>query len=241
MAQIVVNGVLVNVANVKNGKSHSWESWNIYGLHDVPLCNYATIGAGLTGSTISAAVILPQFCKIPKVAVGYKSVDLFNGTETFNIVVESAGDASTTNTGVKPGTPAGPSAGFQASYTAGGLQGVGYIDNSQLYGYPNQLGPGSPPNNDFAGPTFFPVGSCLFANDVPFDAATFTSAASSGGGGVVLATTNYDGVFAAGTILSLRAVTTASTGSITGLCITLLVENIDEYISDDWSVPLQNW
>jgi hypothetical protein len=231
MATVIVNGLQVQVANYKVGKSHNPQSWTFAGLHAIPLLSNASIGAGLTGSTKSGAIVLPQYCKIPKVAVAYSSIDLFNGTETFNIVVEAAGD----------GTPAGAGTGFGATYTAGAVQGVGYADNSTQWGYPAQNALGVPPNfTDWQGPVFAPVGACLFTTDVPFSVATFTSGSTSGGVEVI-ATTNYDGVYAAGTVLSIRFVTTASTGAIANCCVTLLAEVLDDYISDDASVPITNW
>src|SRR5271166_5371241 len=231
MAAIIVNGLQVQVANYKVGKSHNPQSWTFAGLHAVPLLQNASIGAGLTGSTKSAAIVLPQYCKIPKVAIAYSSIDLFNGTETVNIVVEAAGD----------GTPAGAGTGFGATYTAGAAQGVGYADNSTQWGYPAQNALGVPPNfTDWAGPVFAPVGSCLFTTDVPFSATTFTSGSASGGVQVI-STTNYDGVYAAGTVLTARFVTTASMGAIANCCITLLCEVLDDYISDDASIPIVNW
>jgi hypothetical protein len=53
--------------------------------------------------------------------------------------------------------------------------------------------------------------------------------------------TNWDGVYAAGTILSLRAVTTASTGSISNLCVTLLVQTVDKLVANDRAIPLYSW
>lgn len=230
MAQIVVNGFLQNVSNVKTSKSHGpWESWNIYGLSPQTLVSNASIGAGLTGSTISGVTILPQFCKIPKVAVCFGAIDVFDGTETFNIFVQQAGD----------GTPTGSSTGVVArTYTAGGVHTVGYKDNTQAWGYPNQATSTEP--FGASGPVFFAAGDCLFASDVKFNTTNFPLGTTSGGG-AVLATTNYDGVFAAGTILTARFVTTASTGSIANATIVLYCEPLDEKISDDSAVPITDW
>ena len=54
MATIQVNGFPQPTADVKTSKSRGpWQSWNIYGLAPQTLVSNASIGAGLTGSTIS--------------------------------------------------------------------------------------------------------------------------------------------------------------------------------------------
>lgn len=231
MALISVNGFLQETADVKTSKSRGpWQSWNIYGLAALPLVqNASTVGAGLTGQTITGSVILPQFCKIPKVAIAFGAIDTLAGTDTVNIFVEAAGN----------GTPSGASVGFgSATYTAG-AQTVGYADNSQTWGYPNQQVSTEPFGG--SGPVFFPTGSCLFATDVVFNVTNFPLATTGDGGGAVLATTNYDGVFAAGTILTARFVTTASTGSIVHPTIILFVEPLDLNVSVDEAVPITDW
>jgi hypothetical protein len=235
MATIEVNGFPQPTADVKTSKSRGpWQSWNIYGLAALPLVSNAAIGAGLTGSTISGVTILPQFCKIPKVAIFFGAIDVLTGTETFNIFVEAAGD----------GTTSGNTAGVTATYTPG-AQTVGYADNSQQWGYPNQaIYTGTDALAEYSGPVFFPTGSCLFATDVKFNTTNFPLATTTDGGGAVLATTNYDGVFAAGTVLSARYVTTASTGSIAHATVVLFVEPLDIKIgtpSSDSAVPILNW
>jgi hypothetical protein len=233
MALISVNGFLQETADVKTSKSRGpWQSWNIYGLNEVPLVRNASIGAGLTGSTVSAAIVLPQFCKIPKVAIAFGAINVFDGTETANIFVEAAGD----------GTTSGNSVGFGTGTYTPGAQTVGYPDNSQTWGYPNQQVSTEPFGG--SGPVFFPTGSCLFANDIEFGTTQFPLGTTTHGGGRVIETTNYDGVFAAGTILTLRLVTTASTGSIANLTVVLYVEGLDIKIgtpSSDSAVPIQNW
>ena len=229
MATIQVNGFPQPTADVKTSKSRGpWQSWNIYGLAALPLVSNAAIGAGLTGSTLSGVTILPQFCKIPKVAIFFGAIDVLTGTETFNIFVEAAGD----------GTTSGNTAGVTATYTPG-AQTVGYADNSQTWGYPNQQVSTEPFGG--SGPVFFPTGSCLFATDVKFNTTNFPLATTTDGGGAVLATTNYDGVFAAGTVLSARYVTTASTGSIAHATVFLFAEPLDLEVADDAAVPITNW
>jgi len=231
MASIQVNSLPVPTADVKTAKSHGPNnSWNIYGLAPQTLVDNASIGAGLTGSTISGMTVLPQFCKIPKVAIAFGAIDVFDGTETFNIFVEAAGD----------GTTHGYTAGTGGKTYTAGAQTVGYADNSLEWGYPLQATV-TGPLSQWSGPVFFPAGSALFAADVKFNTTNFPLGTTTHGGGGVLATTNYDGVFAAGTILTARFVTTASTGSIVNCCIVLFVEPLDLKVSDDSAVPITDW
>jgi hypothetical protein len=223
-----------NIAAWIKSKTHlSVQAWGFDTLAPLPLVQNATLGAGLTGTTIGGSVVLPQAMKIPKVAFAYETSDLFNGTETLQIVVESSGDynpaASTPNAAFNTSaTPFGQGVGVaHVLHTAGQGQMVGPGDNSGLIGYPTQ---------------FAAAGDCLFATDVPIDAATFTNAsAGTGGGSCVQPTTNWDTVYAAGTVLSLRGVTTASTGSITGLCVTLLTQTVDQKPANDRAIPCYSW
>ena len=225
-----------NIWAYLNGKTRiGVRSVNLGAGAPMVLANNLTLGAGLVGTAVEAAVILPQYCKILKVAVAYASIDLFNDTESFNIVVDSSGDYVEQGPSVPPiynktGTPFGGSAGFAASgYAPGTGQPIGPADNSET------PGPGYPTQ-------FAAVGDCLFQNDITFGADNFTgNGAGTTGGGQVFAPTNWDGVYAAGTILSLRASTTASTGAITGLCVTLWTQSVDKIVSNDRAVPLYAW
>lgn len=230
-----------NLGAYINAKAHgAVKAWGFGSLSQVPGVAAISLGAGLTGSTRSAYFILPQYCKIPKVAVAYSSVDLFNGTETFNIVVDDAGDYSSTliqaaqpggasypNPAMANGSPLGASAASAASYTAGVAQTTGPGDNSGVYGYPAQ---------------YAAVGTCLFGTDIGFSSTFFTSpSAGTGGGAQVFPTTQWDTVYAAGTILSLRGVTTASTGSVTGLLVALLIQPVDKFMANDRPIPCVTW
>lgn len=222
-----------NIGAYINSKAHgSVKAWGFGQLSALVLFPFGNLGAGLTGSAISGAIILPQYCKIPKVAVAYKTCDVFNGSETLNIVVESSGDynanASTPNERFNTtGTPFGAGSGFGASYTAGIAQTTGPGDNSGDIGYPSQ---------------FAAVGTCLFGTDIGFSSSYFTgNGAGTSGGNEVFPTTEWDTVYAAGSILSLRAVTTASTGSITDLMVVLLVQYLDKFPSNDRAIPCYAW
>lgn len=225
-----------NIGAYINAKSHlPVKAWNFGALAAVPMVLDGVLGAGLTGSARSASIILPQYCKIPKVAIGYLSADLFNGTETVNIVVESAGDYSPTlqangypNAAMANGSPTGGSAGYGASYTPGIAQVTGPGDNAGIFGYSAQ---------------YAAVGTCLFGTDIGIGPTFFTSpAAGTGGGAQVFPTTEWDTVYAPGTVLSLRAVTTASTGDVTGLVVTLLIQVLDKFVGNPTRpIPCLSW
>lgn len=221
-----------NIGAYINAKDHgAVKAWGFGVLHTVPMVLNGSLDAGLDGSAISGLIILPQYCKIPKVAIAYNSSDVFDGTETLNIVVESAGDytpATPPNAAMANGSPLGAGKGPAASYTPGIAQTVGPGDDSGTYGYPAQ---------------FAAVGTCLFGTDIGVSATFFTNpAAGTGGGSEVFPTTEWDTVYAAGTILSLRAVTTASTGSLTNLCVTLLVQVLDKFVGNPTRpIPCLTW
>jgi hypothetical protein len=226
-----------NIGAYINAKAHgAVKAWGFGQLSEVPAVAPISLGAGLTGSTRSAYFILPQYSKIPKVMVAYAASDVFDGTETFNIVVESAGDYNATiqagtgypSAAMANGSPLGAGKGQSASYTAGVAQTTGPGDNAGWAGYPAQ---------------YAAVGTCLFGTDIGFSATYFTNpGAGTGGGSQVFPTTEWDTVYAAGTILSLRAVTTASTGSITGLVVALLIQPLDKFIGNPTRpIPCLTW
>jgi hypothetical protein len=220
-----------NIGAYTSGKTHlSPEAWGFATLSCVPMLLNGSLSDGLDGSTYDAAVILPQFCKIPKVAVAYSAVDVFttSSPDTINFVVDNAGAYNATQ-GAKgaPTNPNGAGTGFQASYTPGVAQTVAPPDTSQQYGYPTE---------------FAAVGDCLFAADLQFNANFFTNpGAGTGGGSQVFETTNWDGCYAAGTVLSMRSVTTASTGSVSNLCVVLLIQTIDDYPANSRGIPVITW
>jgi hypothetical protein len=225
-----------NIGAYINAKAHgAVKSWGFGQLATVPMVVDGVLGAGLTGAAVSGSIILPQYCKIPKVAIGYASADLFTGAETLNIVVESAGDYNPAitangypNAAMANGSPLGAGKGYGVSYTPGVAQTTGPGDNSGVFGYPAQ----------YAAP-----GTCLFGTDIGIGPVFFTSpAAGAGGGAQVFPTTEWDTVYCPGTILSLRAVTTASTGDITGLVVTLLIQVLDKFIGNPTRpIPCLTW
>lgn len=225
-----------NIGAYINAKSHlPVKAWNFGALAALPMVTDGVLGAGLTGSAVSGSIILPQYCKIAKVAIGYASADLFNGTETLQIVVESAGDYNPAlqangypNTTMANGSPFGAGKGYAASYTPGVAQTTGPGDNAGIFGYSAQ---------------YAAVGTCLFATDIGIGPTFFTNgAAGAGGGSQVFPTTEWDTVYTAGTILSLRAVTTASTGDVTGLVVTLLIQVLDKFMGNPTRpIPCLTW
>jgi hypothetical protein len=227
-----------NIGAYINAKAHgAVKAWGFGQLATVPMVVDGVLGAGLTGSAVSGSIILPQYCKIPKVAIGFATADLFNGTETLNIVVESAGDYNPAiiagtgypNAAMANGSPLGAGKGYGVTYTPGIAQTTGPGDNSGWAGYPAQ----------YAAP-----GTCLFGTDIGIGPVFFTSpsAGTTAGGAQVFPTTEWDTVYCPGTILSLRAVTTASTGDITGLVVTLLIQVLDKYIGNPTRpIPCLTW
>jgi len=225
-----------NIGAYINAKAHgAVKAWGFGQLSGLVMVSNITIGAGHNGSEIEGSVIIPQYCKIPKVAVGFKSVDLFNATETFNIVVDSAGDYNPAilangypNAAMANGSPTGGGSGYGATYTPGVAQTTGPGDNSGVFGYPAQ---------------YAALGTCLFGTDIGFGPTFFTNpSAGTTGGGQVFPTTEWDTVYCPGTILSLRAVTTASTGDLTNLVVVLLVQYLDKFIGNpSRPVPCLTW
>jgi hypothetical protein len=191
---------------VKTAKSHHLESWEFDALAPVRFSEIASLGAGVVSTAIQARFVLPQACKIPKVAISCTAIDSLAGTDAFNIVV---GNGAYDTAIVTPPW-----------------------DDQNTWGYPTQ---------------FATAGQALFAQDVQFTAANFpgyfiqqpdgtvltiAAAMTTGAGGVgVFVPTVWDAVFPAFTVLTVRAITTASTGSITDLDITLLTAAVDQYPS----------
>jgi hypothetical protein len=67
------------------------------------------------------------------------------------------------------------------------------------------------------------AGMSVFAADVVFNATSFSNIATGTGGYGIVIPTNYDAVYSGGTPLTLRVTTNASTGSITGLIVSLAI------------------
>ena len=127
------------------------------------------------------------------------------------------------------GSPLGASKGPAASYTAGVAQTTGPGDNAGIFGYSAQ---------------YAAVGTCLFGTDIGLGPVFFTGngASHTAGAAQVFPTTEWDTVYCPGTVLSLRAVTTASTGLITGLFgISLEIQSVDKLVANDRAVPCFGW
>lgn len=108
------------------------------------------------------------------------------------------------------------------SYTQGTLAPP---DNSAVYGYPTQ---------------FAAAGDTVFGDDMGFNVTNFPNATTSGGV-AVFAPPVWDAIYPAGSVLTLRASTVASTGSIADLLVALCVKLIDVTPFNDSFVPTQGW
>lgn len=151
-------------------------------------------GAGVVTTTVQDAISMPFNYKIRKVSVMLTAINLVDGTEVFNLVVgglKGATSQAYTNTSVAAN------------------------DNSATYGYPTNTAV---------------AGNAVFSGDVGFN-ATNAFSSTTGTGWIALATTtggygifvptNYDAVYPQGVPLSLRVSTTASTGTISNLSVTI--------------------
>jgi len=170
-------------------------------------------GAGVANTAIQAGFLAPTLFKIRKVAVFYTAINTVSGIDAFNIVV---------GTGAYTQGVIAPNDNSFASNTqptpTGTTMGNGVYSASNGVGYPT----------DVAG-----AGMAVFSADI-----TFTTAAQAGvyaastyapgwisltttGGYGIFVPPNYDAVYPMLLPMTLRAVTTASTGSITGLSVLL--------------------
>ena|ERR1700722_1191994 len=174
------------------------------------LFNIPVVGADLVNTTVEAVFVTPARMKISAIGIAFTAIDSIAGTDAFNIVVGSG------------------------AYT----QGVTVQNDNATLPYYNHAstaepvqiaGGGSGITTDFALP-----GQALFAADVAFTVANFPNITALGGvaaaiGDVPTAESNIvlaasDAVFQRGQIITLRLVTTASTGSITNLVVTAVTE-----------------
>lgn len=151
----------------------------------------ASVDANAASTTIQARKLIPIAIKIPLVAVSVSAINALTGHK-FNIALGTA-----------------------ATYTGGAPP----TDNSLT---------GPPPGGNGYPTVFGAAGQSLFATDQTLTATAGVGVASStlqpalatptaSGGIWRFVTDNPDAVIPAGTILTLRVVTPASTGSITNL------------------------
>ena len=185
----------------------------------------ASVGANVANTAIQAYWIAPCNFKINKVAIFASAIAAITGTHSFNIVVGTTGAYTQGSVATNDNSIAGASVAYGTTYPSAAT-GVGYPTNIAV------------------------AGNALFSADVPFQATTTTTASSpglamplpfvaggaaggTGQGWIALATgglyglivpTNYDAVYPAGTPLTLRVTTPASTGSITNLLVNFNVE-----------------
>lgn len=178
------------------------QAWNL-GKIGTDSFQIASAGASVANTTIQQLVVPPTNVKIAKVAIAGTAINAVDGTHKFNIVLGTVG-----------------------AYTAGT---IAANDNSSTNGYPTNVASGA---------------VALFSADVAITSAAanaFSATTANGttgclvpGTGWIKVTTtgfygifvpdSYDAVYPAGVPLGLRLVTPATTGSITNLCVTMLLE-----------------
>jgi len=173
-----------------------------------------TLGAGVANTTIQAGFAMPFLYKIRKVGVFYTACNSVASTLAFNFVVGT--------TGAYTQGVIAPNDNSYASGTAlptPNTNAAGVIVSVAGAGYPTNVAI---------------AGEAVFSADIGFTAAAQQSGAAtnstyapgwisvttSGGYGIFVPP-NYDAVYPVLLPLTLRAVTTASTGSITGLSFVL--------------------
>jgi hypothetical protein len=170
-------------------------------------------GAGVANTTIQASFLAPTLFKIRKVAVLYTAANSVTSTLAFNIVVGTgaytAGTIAPNDNSYASGTVLPVSPTTTGSGVAVAAAGVGYPTN-------------------VAG-----AGQAVFSADITFTTATQTGAQAASTyapGWVSLTTTggygifvppNYDAVYPMLLPITLRCVTTASTGTISNLAVML--------------------
>jgi hypothetical protein len=180
--------------------------------------NPVSPGAGVVNTTVQAAFLIPFLYKIRKVGVFYSAVDSVAGTDKFNIVV---GTGAYTQGVIAPNDNSYAS-GLVVPAAASATTGAGV--------YVAQSGAGYPTNVATAG-------MAVFSADITVAPAATTAqqpgaatngpyapgwiAAATGGGYGIFVPPNYDAVYPMLVPLTLRMVTTASTGSATAFTVTL--------------------
>lgn len=178
-----------------------------------------TLSDGVANTTISGTVLVPVASKIAKVMVYAAAIDTLAGTDLINVVV---------------------GANSSGAYTAGV---IAPNDNSLI----------GPPPGGLGYPTVFAVaGDALFAADQALTATNGQVQANLQPAFPVPTTTtdsvwafrptHYDAVYPAGTPLTLRVTTTASTGAITSLVVCLLLSpaGVEQRLEGnaDYYIPL---
>ncbi len=172
----------------------------------------ATIGAGEVNTVVVDSYVLPVRAKISAVAIYCTAIDSIAGTDAFNIVV-------------------GPGAYSQGVVVAN--------DNQQMFAY-NQASTASGVANSLVGggsgitTNFALPGQALFAADVVINAVNTPGILVATGGSAVfgdiptalspVVLAGSDAVFERGQVLTLRFVTTATTGLVTNFQVVVTIE-----------------
>lgn len=180
----------------------------------------ASIGAGVANTTIQGAIVLPYNYKIAKVSVYCTALDAVTG-DKLNLVVGTTG--AYTSAAASGGNPDNSYAQQAQGAATGQPYGVGYPTNVAT------------------------TGTTVFGADVELNTTTVPNLAISTGGyavwvpGVTALTSttvmggSYDAVYPSGVPLTLRVVSNASTGSITGLKVTLALTPVT--LRQFWFIP----
>ena len=195
-----------------------------------------TLGAGVVNTTQSALLFIPSPCKVVKVTITYLACDTVAGTDLVNIVASPVGGAYT------QGNVPGNDNSYAPTFQPGPLTAI------SAYPAPApSFGLGYPTNVALINQSMFladiPITNAANAAQVNYNASAnppqavpsvavpnpafglpgfgWVLASTTGGAGVFLPA-NYDAVYSG--IFSLRVTTTAGTGSITGLTVSLLYE-----------------
>jgi len=166
-------------------------------------------GAGVVNSTVQDLQLLGIQYKIRKVAIAFTAIDSIAGTDLFNLVVG-------TGTYTSAAASAAPN---DNSFDPSATTTVGVNTDIAVGVTPVLGGVGYPTNVATAGMT-------VFGADVPLNATNVPNIATGTGGYAVLIPTNYDAVYPANIPLTLRVTTTASTGSITGFRVFVIVSPV---------------
>lgn len=134
--------------------------------------NVASVGAGVANTTVQARLVIPQRCKIFKVAVNFSAIGT-GGAHKFNIVVGTGAEGS-----------------------------VGVVD------------------------TVSPAGTVVFSSDLALsgsaDVPTVFNVDNTNGG-------VFDALYETGSLLTLRCVTPATTGSLTNLKVALFLKPVNAH------------
>jgi hypothetical protein len=185
-------------------------------------------GAGAANTTVQSLYLSPVLYKIRKVSVSYTAIDSVAGTDKFNLVVGTGaytqGNIAPNDNSFASGLSLPPSGTTNGAGVAVASAGVGIPTNvagsgMAVFSADITIAPSST--------TAQQAGAAPNSTYAP----GWISATTSGGYGIFVPP-NYDAVYPMMLPLTTRVVTTAVTGSITSLSITLLVVPVTPLAGD---------